>query len=86
MPLSLLVAEAVNAVMPMINHLAMRQNGQNQQRVEQWVKLLQIRLNRVEEAENLPEVVSHHEISTTGRESETLEATIRRGIGKRSRK
>jgi hypothetical protein len=31
MPLSLLVAEAVNAVMPMINHLSMRQNGQNQQ-------------------------------------------------------
>jgi hypothetical protein len=62
MPLSLIVAEAGNTTMPMINHLAMRQNGQNQQLVEQWVKLLQIR----QEAENPPEVVLHREILTIG--------------------
>jgi hypothetical protein len=61
MPLSLIVVVAGNTTMPMINHLAMRHDGQNQQLVEQWVKLLQIR----QEAENSPEVVLYREILTT---------------------
>jgi hypothetical protein len=89
MPLSLIVAEADNTTMPMINHISMRQNGQNQQLVDHWVELLQIRLKRIEEAENPSQldlrlqhlgetVVLHSRLLTTERELMALESTSRR--------
>jgi hypothetical protein len=73
----------------MINHISMRQNGQNQQLVDHWVELLQIRLKRIEEAENPSQldlrlqhlgetVVLHSRLLTTERELMALESTSRR--------
>jgi hypothetical protein len=34
MPLSLIVAEAINSIMPMINHLAMKQDSEHQPQIK----------------------------------------------------
>jgi hypothetical protein len=90
-PISLIVAKTVNAVKPMINHQLNRQNSQDQELDKGWSELLQIRLNRIENAEGFQEnalrlqrlgdrVVLHREILTTDRESEAVQATILLGI------
>jgi hypothetical protein len=88
MPLPVLVTKTINAIMPMINHLSMTQNGQNLQLVQGWIELLHVRLDRVAESENFQEVALrlqrlgetvnlHHQILTTERERLALEATTR---------
>jgi hypothetical protein len=53
MPLALIVAQAVNAVMPMINHLSMSHHAQHQERVKSWAMLLRNRLNHIEDAKTV---------------------------------
>jgi hypothetical protein len=87
-PMALIVAETINTIMPMINHLSMRQRDHYQQTVYWWIELLKARLTRIEDAESLAElalrlqhlagtVVLHQNFLTTEREQLSLEAAIR---------
>lgn len=86
MPLALIVAQAVNAVMPMINHLSMSHHAQHQERVKAWVTLLRTRLNHIDDAKTLfgialrlqrlgETVALHSDILTSERDLEALRAT-----------
>ena len=87
MPLPGIIAQAVNAVMPMISHLRQNQNRNYWQEIEDWIQLLQIRLDRVEESQGFLQValmlqrlgetvVMHRDLLITEREIMALDNTI----------
>jgi hypothetical protein len=89
MPLALIVAEAVNAIMPMVDYLRQKQDQQHHPDIEHGIMLLQARLDRIEDAQSFfgivlglrrlaETVVSRRTHLTSEREILALESTIRR--------
>lgn len=87
MPLPGIIAEAVNAIMPMIGHLCKREDYEQNPDLKMWVDDLQVRLDRIEAAQSFPEVVLRlqrlkgtveldRRLLTTEREILSFEATI----------
>jgi hypothetical protein len=81
-----MVAQVTNTIMPMVNDLRQRQDQDHQLDNESWTKLLEVRLNRIEDAQRFFEValglrrltetvVLRRTHSTTEREMLALERT-----------
>lgn len=89
MPLPGIIAEAVNAIMPMIGHLYYRGDYQQNPNLKMWVDELQVRLDRIEDAQSFQEAVLRlqrlkgtvelgRNLLTTNRELLAFEATVQK--------
>jgi hypothetical protein len=88
MPLGLIIAETVNAIMPMVNYLGQMHDQGHHPDIKVWIMLLQTRLSRIEDAQSFFEValglrrlgeivVSRRTHLTTEREILALGSTVR---------